>query len=82
MKAQEVATVVADQIRDAVKQEVETQVGALKSTMLNLIDRVIDLESNSPDRQKREEAPSIPQDDEVVQGPHAAFTDSDSPQPG
>ncbi len=46
MKAQEVAEHVASHIREAVKQEVEKQVGVLKSTMLDLIDRVMNLETD------------------------------------
>ncbi len=44
MKAEEVAANVAGHIRDAVKQEVETQLKSLKDTMFQLIDRVVEME--------------------------------------
>lgn len=40
VKGQEIATAVAGTIRDAVKQEVETQLKTIKDTMFDLIDRV------------------------------------------
>jgi hypothetical protein len=45
IKGQEIATAVASSIRKAVKQEVETQLKAIKDTMLDLIDRVLDCEA-------------------------------------
>lgn len=46
MKAKEVASHVVGDIRSAVKQVVEEELGKIKTTMLSLIDRVLDLESN------------------------------------
>ncbi len=69
LKAQEVAENVAGSIREAVKQEVELQLGAIKDTMFDLIDRVVKLEGNSPDRQRGAEASEVSSDPEVVQGP-------------
>lgn len=82
LKGQEIAENVAQNIREAVKSEVETQLKAIKDTMLSLIDRVIDLETfqreahegeedvcDGDDRPEGEETPSVPDDDEVVQGP-------------
>jgi len=48
IKGQEIATAVASNIRDAVKQEVETQLKAIKDTMLDMIDRVVDMEGRLP----------------------------------
>lgn len=45
VKGNEIAEAVAGEIREAVKQEVETQLKPIKSTMMDLIDRVMDLES-------------------------------------
>ena len=88
LKAQEVAEFVAARIREAVKEEVERFLKPIKDTMLDLIDRVLELEigtaggadttsaivgngddSDSSDRPEGEEAPPIPEHDEVVQGP-------------
>lgn len=72
VKGQEIAEAVSTKIREAVKQEVEQQLSVIKSTMLDLIDRVVDLEQeregNRDDRPKRTEAVAVQQDDEVVQG--------------
>lgn len=48
IKGQEIATAVASNIREAVKQEVGTQLKAIKDTMLNMIDRVVDIEGRLP----------------------------------
>jgi hypothetical protein len=69
MKADEVAERLADNIRQAVKDEVAGQLKPIKDTMLDLIDRVVDLERNSRDGQKRAEAPGVPGLPEVVQEP-------------
>ena len=69
VKGQEIASRVADNIREAVKQEVETQLKTIKDTMFDLIDRVVQIESNSVDRQQGEETPPISGDDEVVPEP-------------
>ena len=50
VKGQEIATAVANNIRDAVKQEVETQLRSIKDTMFALIDRVIVLEALPHDK--------------------------------
>ena len=44
LKAQEVAENVAGSIRDAVKQEIELQLGSIKETMFELIDTVTKIE--------------------------------------
>lgn len=92
MKAQEVAASAEVTIRDAVRQVVEEELKKVKDTMLNLIDRVVDLEctltdeavddSNGDDRQAGTEAPKVPEGDEVAPGPVAEGTDSGSPNPG
>lgn len=45
IKGHEIAKAVSDRIRDAVDQQVETCLKAIKDTMLNLIDRVTDIEA-------------------------------------
>lgn len=74
LKAQEVADNVAGSIRDAVKQEVELQLGSIKDVMMELIDSVSKLEKevymdegDSSDRQEGEEALEDALDPEVVQ---------------
>ncbi len=49
MKAQEVAESVAANIRGAVKQAVDEELKKIKDTMLDLIDRVVDLETKGSD---------------------------------
>jgi len=66
IKTQEVAKAVAGRIEEAVKSEVAAQLGVIKDTMLNLIDRVVELESNSDDRQEGAEAVEVPEDDQVA----------------
>ena len=44
VKGQEIAEAVSTKIREAVDQEVEQQLSVIKSTMLDLIDRGVDLE--------------------------------------
>lgn len=89
LKGEEIAAAVAKDIRAAVSQEVETHLGRITDTMLQLIDRVVDLEqrmettndSDRADRPERTEAVTVQQNDQVVSGPHDEFTDSDSPNP-
>ncbi len=83
IKGQEIAAAVADSIREAVKQEVETQLRSITNPMLDLIDRVVDLEArqhavlmkrvqddcDSPNRQERAEGSKVQQDVEMVQRP-------------
>ena len=83
IKGQEIAAAVADSIREAVKQEVETQLRSITNPMLDLIDRVVDLEArqhavlmkrvqddcDSPNRQERAEGSEVQQDVEMVQRP-------------
>ena len=76
IKGQEIAAAVADNIREAVSQEVETQLQRIKDAMLSLIDRVVDLEQreilrdcNGADRQERAEGSEVQQDVEMVQRP-------------
>lgn len=76
LKGQEIAENVAQNIREAVKSEVETQLKTITTTMLSLIDRVMDLEAanqddcDSDDRLEREETPptTVPNVGEVVPG--------------
>lgn len=89
LKGEEIAAAVAKDIRAAVSQEVEAQLGKITDTMFQLIDRVVNLEqrmettndSDSADRSERTEAVTVQQNDEVVPGPHDEFTDSGSPNP-
>ena len=48
IKGQEIATAVASNIREAVKQEVEQQLKAIKDTMFDMIDRIVDMEGRLP----------------------------------
>lgn len=48
LKGEEIASAVATTIREAVKQEVELQIKAIKDTMFDLIDRVVGLEERLP----------------------------------
>ncbi len=45
VKGQEIAAAVSTTIREAVAQEVDTQLKKIKNTMLDMIDRVIDCEA-------------------------------------
>jgi len=45
IKGQEIAEAVSNNIREAVKQEVETQLKSIKDTVLDMIDRVVDCEA-------------------------------------
>lgn len=53
LKTQQVASAVAQNIREAVKAEVETQLKAIRDTILSLIDRVLDLETTSVGRTEK-----------------------------
>ena len=75
MKTQEIAGRVAENIQEAVKQEVELQLATTKDAVFDLIDTVVKLEKevygdegDSADRQSGTEAPEVPFDSEVVQG--------------
>lgn len=48
IKGQEIASAVASNIREAVKDEVDRQLKAVKDTVLNMIDRVVELEGRLP----------------------------------
>jgi hypothetical protein len=73
LKTQEVAKAVAQNIREAVEQVVEEGLQKIKATMLDLIDRVMELEQrdvcDGDDRPKREEASPVPSNGEVVPEP-------------
>ncbi|KKN68066.1 hypothetical protein LCGC14_0455200 [marine sediment metagenome] len=83
IKGQEIAAAVADNIREAVSQEVETRLQKVMDTILSLLDRVVDLEArqhavlmkrvqddcDSPNRQERAEGSEVQQDVEMVQRP-------------
>lgn len=84
IKTQEVAKAVAERIKSAVVSEVESQLKIIKDTMLNLIDRVVELElrneSNSADRQEGAEASKVSDDVDVapeplIEGPTAGRKD-------
>ena len=71
IKGAEIAAAVATNIREAVKQEVETQFKSIKDTMLDLIARAVDLESvtyegDSHDQSERDETLMRTQEDDVV----------------
>jgi len=73
VKAQEIGENVAARIRSAVKGEVSAQLKPVTGTMMDLIDRVLDLEkaresSDSPSGHEGEETPEVPSDPQVVQG--------------
>ncbi len=82
-------------VRHAVKQEVGTQLKVIKDTMLDLIDRVVDLEarqhavlmkrvqdeSNGDSGPERTEAAPVQQDAQVVPGPGLDGTDCGSEDP-
>lgn len=55
LKADEVAANLADKIREAVRQEVEIQLKAVRDTVLNCIDRTMDLEKMVQDWTTAEE---------------------------
>lgn len=78
LKAEEVAEHVADSIRQAVQQEVVVQLGKIKIEMLNLIDKVVELESHCVSRQSGAETPEVSGDPEVVQGPRIEGPDDHS----
>lgn len=90
MKANEVASHLADRIREAVRQEVERQLQALRDTMVSCLDRIMDLEGHlqrtdatyeggSDDRSEREEAAEVSVDTEVV--PDQGVEGTDPPDP-
>lgn len=77
LKADEVAANLADKIREAVQDEVDRQLKAVKDTVMSTIDRVMDVEKiiqdwtvdnegDCDDRQERAEGSPVPEDDEVV----------------
>ena len=78
VKTKEIAERIADNIRTAVREEVDRQLRPVKDTMLDLIDRVgilegeepfeVDDESDGEDRQERAEAVAFPEPVELVPG--------------
>ncbi len=52
VKGQEIAEAVSTRIREAVQQEVEQQLSGIKSTMFDLLDRVVELEQGGEENPK------------------------------
>lgn len=85
LKAEEIAEKLAENIREAVSEEVERVLQPFKSTVLQLVDRMVEIEridepheGDSVERQERTEATKISEGDKVVSGQNKQEQDGPS----